>query len=372
MTKKKRQTPKSPAEAQPDANPVDERVEETPFEAVASICSILVIGLFILTFLGQNYVIPSGSMENTLLIGDHLLVDRITLAPPTKWMPLIHSREPQRGDIVVFIKPVPDPDANGNPQYLTLVKRLIAVPGDRIHLRDGVVILNGVAQSQPHAQPTTPENYSTFLDEFPAEAPPAIGQVPDSWAMIELPKEVQDSGLQRAEEHHAPEIGGGGKHDVAGPRGRNNDGQGREAAPDQGDDGGDVVALKTEKNGQQGAEGKRNRGARAHPEYGSPGGPDQRRLYLTEHIGQRERQTSHDQRAEKRQHGQDLQPGVYNPFDLAHIAAGFGVGDIAADRRLKPEIQIVHIGRQLEDENPEREFLRREMADKEVGDDQGK
>jgi signal peptidase I len=195
MTKKKRQIPKSPAEAQPDANPVDERVEETPFEAVASICSILVIGLFILTFLGQNYVIPSGSMENTLLIGDHLLVDRITLAPPTKWMPLIHSREPQRGDIVVFIKPVPDPDANGNPQYLTLVKRLIAVPGDRIHLRDGVVILNGVAQSQPHAQPTTPENYSTFLDEFPAEAPPAIGQVPDSWAMIELPKDTVNGDL---------------------------------------------------------------------------------------------------------------------------------------------------------------------------------
>jgi signal peptidase I len=195
MTKKKRQTPKSPAEAQPDANPVDERVEETPFEAVASICSILVIGLFILTFLGQNYVIPSGSMENTLLIGDHLLVDRITLAPPTKWMPLIHSREPQRGDIVVFIKPVPDPDANGNPQYLTLVKRLIAVPGDRIDLRDGVVILNGVAQSQPHAQPTTPENYSTFLDEFPAEAPPAIGQVPDSWAMIELPKDTVNGDL---------------------------------------------------------------------------------------------------------------------------------------------------------------------------------
>jgi signal peptidase I len=45
----------------------------------------VVVGLFILTFLGKNFVIPSGSMENTLLIGDHLLVDRITLAPPTRW-----------------------------------------------------------------------------------------------------------------------------------------------------------------------------------------------------------------------------------------------------------------------------------------------
>src|ERR1700727_1455804 len=83
-----------------------ERVEETPFEALASICSVLVIGLFILTFLAQNFVIPSGSMEKTLLVGDHLFVNRITLAPPAKWMPLTHYREPRHGDIIVFIKPV--------------------------------------------------------------------------------------------------------------------------------------------------------------------------------------------------------------------------------------------------------------------------
>src|SRR5580704_57698 len=93
---------------QPDPEPA--RAEETPFEAVASICSVLVVGLFILTFLGQNFVIPSGSMEKTLLIGDHLVVDRITLAPPAMWMPLVHYREPQRGDIVVFLKPAADPD----------------------------------------------------------------------------------------------------------------------------------------------------------------------------------------------------------------------------------------------------------------------
>ena len=104
---------------QPDSEPAQARVEETPFEAVASICSILVIGLFMLTFLGQNFVIPSGSMEKTLLVGDHLVVDRITLAPPTKWMPLVHYREPRRGDIVVFFKPVlDDPDGDGNLQYL--------------------------------------------------------------------------------------------------------------------------------------------------------------------------------------------------------------------------------------------------------------
>src|ERR1700681_514493 len=79
-----------------------ERVKETPFEALASICSVLVVGLFILTFLAQNYVIPSGSMKNTLLVGDHLVVDQITLAPPASWMPLIRYRDLRRGDIVVF------------------------------------------------------------------------------------------------------------------------------------------------------------------------------------------------------------------------------------------------------------------------------
>ena len=48
----------------------DEQAKETTLEAVASICSVLVVGLFVLTFLGQNMVIPSGSMEKTLLVGD--------------------------------------------------------------------------------------------------------------------------------------------------------------------------------------------------------------------------------------------------------------------------------------------------------------
>src|SRR5664279_6089473 len=100
MTKKKTPAPKTEIEAKPEAHPEEVAVEETPFEAVASICSVLVVGLFILTFLAQNFVIPSGSMEDTLLVGDHLVVDRITLAPESKWMPLVHYREPRHGDIV--------------------------------------------------------------------------------------------------------------------------------------------------------------------------------------------------------------------------------------------------------------------------------
>jgi len=195
MTKKNTHANGVAVETQPVSAPTQDTVEETPFEAAASICSVLVVGLFILTFLAQNFVIPSGSMEKTLLVGDHLLVDRITLSPPAKWMPLVHYREPRRGDIIVFIKPVPDADANGLPQYLYLVKRLVGVPGDHIHLRNGIVIINGVAQAQPHAQPTTPENHQDFLDEFPSVPPyPQPGGATEEWA-VDFPNHVVNGDL---------------------------------------------------------------------------------------------------------------------------------------------------------------------------------
>jgi len=196
MTKKKTSALSTPPEAEPVPVPesMEAKVEETPFEAVASICSVLVVGLFILTFLGQNFVIPSGSMEKTLLVGDHLVVDRITLAPPAKWMPLVHYREPQHNDVVVFLKPV----ASADGEYLFLVKRLIGVPGDHIHLSNGIVIINGVAQDQPHAQPTTPENHADFLDEFPTVPPVATDDpgtgTPEAWA-IDFPKYVENGDL---------------------------------------------------------------------------------------------------------------------------------------------------------------------------------
>jgi signal peptidase I len=192
-----KQTLASPAaEASPDSDPAPTKVEETPYEALASICSVLVIGLYILTFLAQNFVIPSGSMEKTLLVGDHLVVDRITLSPPSKWMPLVRYREPRRNDIVVFIKPVPDDvDAQGKPEYLFLVKRLVGVPGDHIHLRNGIVIINGVAQDQPHAEATTVENHRDFEDEFPSVPPyPQPGGATESWA-VDFPSHVEDGDL---------------------------------------------------------------------------------------------------------------------------------------------------------------------------------
>src|SRR5215469_14765402 len=178
----------------PATEPPPKHVEETPFEAIASIASVLVVGLFILTFLGQNFVIPSGSMEDTLLIGDHLLVDRITLAPPAKWMPAVHYREPKRGDILVFIKPVMD-EVNGEFQYLYLVKRCIGVPGDKVHLHEGTVYINGVAQPMPPHGKMLPTLDPVFLDEFPVIPPtPQPNQTPESWA-VEFQHVVKDGDL---------------------------------------------------------------------------------------------------------------------------------------------------------------------------------
>jgi signal peptidase I len=200
MTKKKTRAVKETSGQRAEAAPVPVKPDETPFEAVASICSVLVVGLYILTLLAQNYVIPSGSMEKTLLVGDHLVVDHITLSSPSKWMPLVHYREPRRGDIVVFIKPVaePEPDADGKPQYFTLVKRLIGVPGDHIHLHRGIVILNGVAQPPPKDGSDDPGSGidQQYLDEFPS-TPPAqapSGAETASWA-DDAPNHIVDGDL---------------------------------------------------------------------------------------------------------------------------------------------------------------------------------
>jgi signal peptidase I len=176
----------APAVAAPVDGHSDAKVEETPFEALASICSVLVIGLFILTFLAQNFVIPSGSMEKTLLVGDHLLVDRITIAPRSFWMPLVHYREPRHGDVVVFVGP-------GQPDVF-LVKRLIGVPGDHIHLRNGVVILNGVAQNEPYAAPWPEDSYYPYIDNFPSVPPSEANGVTSEWA-VDLPNHLQGNDL---------------------------------------------------------------------------------------------------------------------------------------------------------------------------------
>src|ERR1035438_6908489 len=102
----------------------DEKPRETTVEFLASIAGLLATVLFIMTFVFQTFAIPSSSMESTLLIGDHLLVNREQFAPPTHWMgPLMPYRDIHRGDIAVFLSP--------EQPGLFLVKRIMGLPGDR-------------------------------------------------------------------------------------------------------------------------------------------------------------------------------------------------------------------------------------------------
>ena len=177
-------TPTEPAPASADV----EKLHETPFEAVASICSVLVLGLFALTFIFQNFVIPSGSMEKTLLVGDHVVVDRENLAPPSYWAPLLHYRNIQRGDIIVFFKPA---------DLIYLVKRVVGLPGDRIHLSHGIVYLNGQPQSEPQttkigADADPNDDYRAERDDFPSLGPPSGSTA--VWTE-ELPAHVQGQDL---------------------------------------------------------------------------------------------------------------------------------------------------------------------------------
>src|SRR5512147_2132325 len=94
---------KQSAKKAEDSKP--EKKKETPPEFIASMAVVLVVGLFIITFCMQAFEIPSSSMENTLLIGDHVFVDRDTMGPKTKWMPLIPYRQVRHQDIVVFLSP---------------------------------------------------------------------------------------------------------------------------------------------------------------------------------------------------------------------------------------------------------------------------
>ena len=189
----------TPPEQQTTPNNAPEQENETLLESLASICNVLAVVIFIWAFVFQNFEIPSGSMEKTLLIGDHVLVDHVSLASPSAWAPFVHYRDVHRGDIIVFLKPHPEtPD-------LYLVKRCVALPGDRLHLEHGILYLNGVAQKEPYAamprddvDPGDPDAYAPYRDDFPSDLP-GIEQAASAnnaslWA-IDLPNHIDGGDL---------------------------------------------------------------------------------------------------------------------------------------------------------------------------------
>lgn len=117
--------------------------DESKRNTLAEWAVTITLLLFGTTTLAQAFVIPTGSMQDTLLVGDHLLVDKLAYAPAgTISRHLLPYQDPKHGDIIVFRYPA---DLN-----VTLVKRLIGMPGDRLKIADGVVFRNGKRLNEPY------------------------------------------------------------------------------------------------------------------------------------------------------------------------------------------------------------------------------
>ena len=155
------QVPAVPADATPVEAPSEEPQHEPARGAIAEWAITILLLLFLTAMLVQAFVIPTGSMEDTLLVGDHLLVDMLTYAPAGPVSKYILPYRPvKRGDIIVFRYPV---DISQ-----TFVKRCMGVPGDRIRLVNKQVYLNGVKLDEPYKVHKT-DYIDSYRDNFPGE-----------------------------------------------------------------------------------------------------------------------------------------------------------------------------------------------------------
>jgi signal peptidase I len=153
--------------------------------------TVVIFAIFVITFIVQAFQIPSGSMENTLLVGDFLLVDKLHFAGEPSAVHLLPYGTIQRGDIVVFYFPV---DAS---QFL--VKRVIGLPGDHIRLRNKMVYVNGEPLKESyvvHKQWIR----DGYLDNFPNQQ--SYSQEIDRRWSYELANYVSDGELVVPADHY--------------------------------------------------------------------------------------------------------------------------------------------------------------------------
>jgi signal peptidase I len=133
-------------------------------EYFESICVAVILALFVRTFVVQAFKIPTGSMENNLLIGDHLLVNKFVFAPTLfSWENRLLPIDPiHRGDILVFKFPE-DPDRD-------FIKRVIGLPGETLELKNKKVYIDGKALDEPYVHflypPPDPNSADAELTSF--------------------------------------------------------------------------------------------------------------------------------------------------------------------------------------------------------------
>ncbi len=147
-----------PAGPKPAGKAMSNRSHSGGMGALHSLATTIVIAVFVITFIVQAFQIPSESMEKTLLIGDYLLVDKVHYGHSRFWGWLLPYHSIQRQDIIVFRYPV-------NPKQ-HFVKRVVAVPGDRVRLINKHVYVNGVRQDDDYATFNWAQR-DRFRDNFP-------------------------------------------------------------------------------------------------------------------------------------------------------------------------------------------------------------
>jgi signal peptidase I len=158
--------------------------------SLQSLLGTVVIAVFVITFIVQAFQIPSPSMENTLLVGDYLLVNKLCYGGGSLGDYFMPYRGVRTGDIVVFHYPV-DPAQH-------FVKRVIGVPGDRVRLVNKQVFVNGVPLKEPYAHFSRAAD-DLFRDNFP-RLDVLSGPTPEWW--VQLRKLVEDGQLIVPEGHY--------------------------------------------------------------------------------------------------------------------------------------------------------------------------
>ncbi len=159
-------------------------------EWVKSIAITLVLLVIIRTFLVQTFVITSGSMEDTLLVGDFLMVDRVAMGtriPGTEARTPGYS-EPRRWDVLVF-----DP---AHEDRMKLVKRVVGMPGDTLEMRDKQLYVNGEPQDEPWVRWDDPEGddehpWMTWQRDYLVGDANANAYSPtrDNWGPLRVPED---------------------------------------------------------------------------------------------------------------------------------------------------------------------------------------
>jgi signal peptidase I len=167
------------------------------WENAKSLGGAIIIYLFVKTLFVEAYRIPSGSMIPTLLVGDWLFVNKLAYGPtiPFTNAHLPGYTNPKHQDVVVFQSPY---QADNAPDFTpTLVKRLIGMPGDTLHMRDGQLYLNGVPQHQSFAASNPKSDPNSIDPDFDWQhtveikgsrfgAPPAQ-PTHDNWGPLVVP-----------------------------------------------------------------------------------------------------------------------------------------------------------------------------------------